>query len=494
MNNIKNRNSSKQTSIFDLEDEKIKKINFKDLIENSLNTIFFDLKKEKKEFDIWEDQEILLKYQITKAQEEINILIFDSKITTNSLNKNGIFESLKLLQDRKYSCDYFSSLIPNFKLKINFSFKNKIENYYHILIDIKFEHIPINKEQKEILLLDIASNCINQALINSTDFLLSKNKNASYKQSGHYVDMKLKHNYNLDKKGIIDNLTESRVKNLLRDEVIVSGIKVEVSEDRLLNSILRLLHNKSDIREGSENYYKGNMPALKNTYAGKVVDYPVLNFSPSELYKEYTGTKNYSGAEAKYIKETLLDLQDKKYLIIYKRHKIDDKGNTLIDRIEEYQPLIKVITYYENITSEEDMILDKGESISEQKGKIVVCLNPIFIDQIDTKFIEYPSDINQKTIIACGGAKRVTDSITRMRDYLLREHSHKHFVTEVNEEKLGYVLGLDSYIKQRRKGALKKSIEKAIEFAINFGILKKFEIVIGSEKQNKFIFTLNSEF
>lgn len=489
----KNKEFSEPT-IFDIEEESIRKNNFKDIIGHSLNLIFCELEKTKKDFDIWKNQDLILKYEITKNQEEINVLELVSKSKLEKKATDYFLETMKLLQDRKYSCGYSSILFPDFYATIEFSFKNKVENYYPVVIDLKFENIPEDGEKRRFLLLDIPSNCTNQTLINSPDYLLNKSKKGSYKQSGHYVDMKLKHNYGLDKKGIIDNLTESRIKNMLKDEVVVSGIKVEVSEDRLLNSILKLLHNKSDIREGSENYYKGNMPSQKNMYAGKVVDYPVLNFSPSELYKEYTGTKNYSGAEAKYIKETLLRLQDKKYLIIYKRHKFDEKGNKTIDRIEEYQPLIKVITYYENISSEEDLKLDKGESISDEKGKIVVCLNPIFIDQIDTKFIEYPSGINQKTIIACGGAKRVTDSIIRMRDYLLREQSNKHFITEINEEKLGYILGLDSYIKQKRKGMIKKSIDKAIEFAFNFGILKKVETIDGSEGQNKFRFILNTEF
>lgn len=74
----KNKEFSEPT-IFDLEEESLRKNNFKDIIGHSLNLIFCELEKTKKDFDIWKNQDLILKYEVTKNQEEINILELVSK-------------------------------------------------------------------------------------------------------------------------------------------------------------------------------------------------------------------------------------------------------------------------------------------------------------------------------------------------------------------------------------------------------------------------------
>jgi len=105
-----------------------------------------------------------------------------------------------------------------------------------------------------------------------------------------------------------------------------------------------------------------------------------------------------------------------------------------------------------DLTAEEKERLDNGDnSVREAKGEIVIALNPIFTDQIDTKFIEFPIDTNRRLVIAAGGHNKVTSSMQTLMEWMLRDLSAKRYKTEFNEENLPYMLGLEKYVKQNRK-------------------------------------------
>jgi hypothetical protein len=171
------------------------------------------------------------------------------------------------------------------------------------------------------------------------------------------------------------------------------------------------------------------------------------------------------------------------------------KGKEVTDRIEVFQNLVKIMSYIEGLTSAELKKLDEGdESIRESKGELVIGLNPIFIDQIGTKYVEFPVDINKRTSIAAGGHLCVTESIIILRDYMLREISAKREEVEINADKLPYMLHLHGYIKRRRKKELQERILKAIETVKNMGIIKHYKQVVGARGQNKYVFLLNKDF
>lgn len=474
------------------ENEYLRKTGFKELIHTSVIIIFKKLKLINKEFNPLKEQSVLLKFEMSDFSENITKIESISNLSVEVYKKALIFVALKKLKGSKYNYSYKEK---NLKLKLEFNFLKTISTTYPIEIKIQIKNPPENKEDQNLLIEDFIFAIYNQIDIPKVIIEKFTTKSSTYIQSGYYGDMKLKHRYKELKKGV-DTTLEFEDKGLaqfIKEEKIVLGIRLSVSEDRILNSILKLLHDKSDRNLGSENFFKGNLPAEKDRYGGQMVDFPVLSFSPSELYKEYIGKNDYSGAEAIHVKDTLINLASKNFLFIYKRHKFDEKGNELIDRIEEYRPLLQIRQYYENITPEEDLELDNTKNGSE-KGTIVVSLNHIFIDQIDTKFIEYPSDINQRTVIASGGVRNVTQSNTIIRDYFLREISNGHSYCEINNDKLPYILGLDNFIKSGKKQRIEKKVNDSINFALKLKIITGFEIIDGSQGQSKYKFYLNKNF
>ena len=283
-------------------------------------------------------------------------------------------------------------------------------------------------------------------------------------------------------------------------EVKSIGICLTPSEDKLINAIYKLLHDKSETRDThSENFYGGNVPGQVVSYGGHEAPSAYLKIKPSELYKEYLSKEDYSGKEIDNVKSVLQCLAKKQFLIIYDRQRKIQNGKkieTRTDRIEAFQSLIQIVTYIEDLTDIEIKKLDEGsgEDIREQKGELVIALNPLLTDQINSKYVEYPPDINRRTIIAAGGHRHVTESINALRDYMIRELSNKRHKPEINADKLPYLLKLGTYVEQYRKKLIKERIEGAINTVKRLGIIQTVEMQIGAEGQEKYVFTLNPDF
>jgi hypothetical protein len=334
-----------------------------------------------------------------------------------------------------------------------------------------------------------------------------KDKLVKYSQSGHYIDQKLKTSYKREQgkqMSLWDSLLPATKEKLKEEEVIVEGIKLSEKEEQTLNGVLRLLHEKSDTQKDSKNkpsnngtYYKGNLPAQKTKYGGKNTEAPKIKFKASELYRAVTGKNKPNNKDIAMVKDAIMSLENKKFLIAYNRYYKQGK-ETKIDRIEEYQPLIKLLTFYEGLTPKELKEVEAGnEDIKNQKGEVILMLNPVFIDQIDTKFIEFPVDVNKLTKIARGGG-RVHIGITNLRDYLLRAISSNKGKgadkTYIDKENLPYILGLEQYIKQRRKKLINIRIEESIETCKNLNLITDVKETTGARGQAQYEFTLNLDY
>lgn len=327
-------------------------------------------------------------------------------------------------------------------------------------------------------------------------------KQKKYRQSGHLIDQKLKYQspsqpslFDLIMPETKQKIEESRI------EVKAEGIKLTYAENKLVHSLNLLLYEKSQNSDPkADNFYGGNAPTELVPYG--LPDHqaraPILKFRPAELYKAFTGTSKYSGADVKFIINTLHQLEDKKVLIKYDRVKKVKDGNktkTLTDRIEDFQSLIKIVSFIPDLSDSEKTALDEGDSsIREARGEIIIALNPIFRDQIDTKFIEFPEDTNRRLVIAAGGHKKVTASMQTLMEYALREISAKRYRLEINEDNLTRILGLENNLKQKRNKRLQERISKDIQAIINIGLIVQSELVPNSVGTMKWIFLLNKDY
>ena len=330
-----------------------------------------------------------------------------------------------------------------------------------------------------------------------------KRKSTKYRQSGHLIDQKLKYQPPQEQISIFDTLlpeTKQKIEES-RFEVKAEGIKLTYAENKLVHALNLLLCEKSQNADcKAESFYAGNVPSELIPYGmpDQKAKAAVLKFKPSELYKAFMGSDDYSGADVKYIVNTLQHLESKKVLIKYDRVKKIKEGKqtkTLTDRIEDFQSLIKIISFIPDLTNEEKNKLDNGDTtIRQARGEIIIALNPIFTDQIDTKFIECPADTNRRLTIAAGGHNKATVSMLALMEYMLRELSAKRYKAEVNEDKLPFILGLDKYVKQNKKKLLQERILKDIEAIVNLGLILQFEKIPNSSGGSKWVFSLNKDY
>jgi len=325
------------------------------------------------------------------------------------------------------------------------------------------------------------------------------------RQSGHFVDQKLKYNdpiKNKNQPSLFDSLSPELEGVVEKSGIKYEGIRPTQAEDRLINAIFRLLHEKSENKNvDSAQFYKGNYHDDQSLveFGKEKVKPAMLRIIPAELYKAYLDSDNYSGRDIADITTTLNTLANKKYLITYERTRRVKSGKTTeerIDRVMEAQSLFRILHYVKDMTQEEVNRLDNGDrKVAQEKGELIIALNPILTDQINSKYIEYPQNINKRTIIASGGHPNdVTKAIITLRDWALRELSSKHYSFEINAERLPYMLKLDNYVKQGRKKLIKETIEKAIQACKSLNLILEVKEAKGAGGQTKYVFDLNRDF
>lgn len=322
------------------------------------------------------------------------------------------------------------------------------------------------------------------------------------RHSGHLVDQKLK--YNAPTKAqlsLFDALSPELKGEVEKYAVKYEGIRLTTSEDRLLTAIYSLLKDKSEHKDSSSaKFYKGNYESTMVVPFGEDKVKPVhIRLKPADLYKAYLGNPNYSGKEIADINKTLQSIAEKHFLMTYDRVRtvrVGKKKENRTDRIEMFKRLIEIVKYTSNLTNAEADKLDKGDDrIFQAKGELIIALNPILTDQINSKYVEYPQDINRRTIIAAGGDHRsVTQAVITLRDYMLREISAKRYEFQINSDRLPYLLKLDNYVEKSRKKRIAQTIEKAIQTCKRLNLLLDHTETQGVEGQAKHIFKLNPDF
>lgn len=309
-----------------------------------------------------------------------------------------------------------------------------------------------------------------------------------FKRSGHLTDQILK--YHPKKQlSIWDSLAPTTKQKIEADSVevksIVDGIRLSPSEQKVIDSLTKLLHEKSQNRTPEDStYYTGNAGAELVQYGDTETPAPKMAFTIYELTKEYKGGDYVGGKDIENVKNILQELNSRRYLIKYIETTHQKGGGRTERKIETYSSLLQVVELTETEYSGADIELSKTE-------ETVIVLNPIFRRQIDSKYLLLPNDINQRTIEAYG-SHNISEITLRLRDYLVREHSSRRFTPEISIEKLYWTLS-DKWMKESRKKKVREYTEKALQVCKDIGILKSYTIETGAKGEKKMIFSLDKD-
>jgi hypothetical protein len=317
-----------------------------------------------------------------------------------------------------------------------------------------------------------------------------KDKNP-FKVSGHFVDQKLKYYQPgavaLDLFDSLKKETKEKIVELnIERTTVVEGIRLAPSEQKVIDALCKLLHQKSHTKDPNDQaYYTGNKGVMTVAYGGKNEDAPQLAFTLYELTKEFKGEDLPSGKDLSNVSSILHEIEAKRFLLSYTETTHKPGGKRTERKIEEFQALVKIMKY-----SEVDY--NSSDEITRQQQEIIVSLNPIFKHQIDSKFILYPYDINRRTIIAYG-SHNIADASLRLRDWLMRAKSYGHLQAEIDTEKLYWLL-CDKWMKEKRKKKVGEYVDRAILTATRLELLLGHETITGAAGQSKVVFNINKDF
>ncbi|MBE7686460.1 hypothetical protein F7647_10410 [Tenacibaculum piscium] len=316
-------------------------------------------------------------------------------------------------------------------------------------------------------------------------------KERNFKRSGHVTDQFLKYNYKNNQTSIFDILkpaTKQKIEitGIKRSEV-AEGIKLTPAEIKVVDALSKLLHHSSqNLNPNEKDYYIGNLEPKLVQYGEDRVIAPQILITLYQLTKEYKGQNTVSGKDVDNVFNILLDISKKPFLIRYKEERLKEKKAKTIIELEMFEPIIRLPNLKIREYNKEGIEISKIE-------KTLIVLHPIFIRQIDTKFIIYPNDINRRTIIAYGSHKISKITLT-LREYLIKHLSIKNYTPEIMLDRLYYLLA-ENYMKQYRKSKVKKDTEKAIDTMIKLGLLESFEIETAkTTREPKIIFKINKNF
>lgn len=300
-----------------------------------------------------------------------------------------------------------------------------------------------------------------------------------------------------------DQLVDQKIKDkvikaLDGGEIITEGIKPTASEERLLKALYKLIKPR---------LFSGVLQYEGQDAIGKIA---ILSFTPTELYEAYELEKlqnkrqlDYSGSDRETVRNALITLSEKKFLMRYTRPLLDENGQPLKRNgeqrykiVESYSNLYNIVSSIEDITRSEW----KNSSVVEKKTMIRLYVNPILLDQIDKNYINYPTDIFSQIKLVYR-KQRVPEYLIQFINYLIEKyHIHKNLggytnrYHEVNYETIAYVTGLDEYYIKKRKKRFQECLNNMFGVARGIGLAHSVSSETGSLGQLKARIEFNFEY
>jgi len=342
-------------------------------------------------------------------------------------------------------------------------------------------------------LIDLSPEEYKAAQENEKKAKSEKKKSGTYKRSAHLTEQSLKYTYPKDGvedlfSALVDEEVKERILAEGAREGIAEGIKLNPAETKVIDALCKLLHHKSQNHDPKEkNYYTGNegniVDKIRNS---KGITAPALCFTLYEFTKEYKGGDVPSGKDLENVGSILRELSEKRFLIRYKETISKKGGFKTVNEIESFEKIINLPT------ARQTQLDPTGKELSKQEQTLII-LHPIFRSQIDSKFIIYPDDIVQRTILAYG-SPNVSGPTLKLRDYLLSELSAKRYSPKIALHRLYYKLN-EKWMREGRKKRVKEFTDIALETVKRLGLLLDYKIEPSKANGELIvIFSLNKDF
>lgn len=237
------------------------------------------------------------------------------------------------------------------------------------------------------------------------------------------------------------------------------GYKLSYAQSKALSIVQRLL---------DETDYQGNAPSRKfargTTYHFKV-NLPVLEIKTSEYLDLYgvkevrSGKKRVRSPQARLVAlNALKDLAEDRRLLVYEKSR-NIKGRKMVT-VEAIAPLISLEW------------LNSGR-------RVRIVPNPILVDHIDSYFILKPVDLHDAVADKDPVKMRFLEylmyhGLQKQKGNVKGRHQSNEIRVEV--ETIAAWLRLDSLVRARKWGELRKKLTELYEFGVKAGYLESYAI------------------
>jgi len=323
-------------------------------------------------------------------------------------------------------------------------------------------------------------------------------RGGTFQKSAHLHQQQLKYvdgeKYQLE---LFDNLPD-QIQNDIEEggaipkDGVFSGINLSTTETNIVDAISKLLYKNSDTSDpDSPRYFTGSGTTVRNYGRRGTATIPEIEVSAYDIATAMYPSEKPSGKQLQNIKESIIKLSEKPFLIKYKEviKTNKKKGTQIIDYITEYAPLytLKKVERFEG----------KDGKVEELIGKrTALVLHPIFNRQIDGKYILMPNDITERTAEAHGG-KKIPQATIKLRDWALDKISIPNAPKEnvaIGERKLLYLVDSNS-MNNSNKPRAKKNLKRAIDTCIDMGIILSYRTAPAPSIGGiKYLFNLNRDY
>ncbi len=297
------------------------------------------------------------------------------------------------------------------------------------------------------------------------------------------VDEKPSNDLREIQKQIIEEAMKLNIENI--------DVNLTPAQNRALFSIQRLFEKTN---------YKGNISVKKmdgNNLYHYTGDLPRLGFTIPEYLEVYglekfltsRGKREYSGSERQEALKALDDLAKRKFLFSYEKKTWGKKDGGHTEDILVLDALIRIDRHW----GEKDREFGVYE--------VEITPSPILVDQIDSYFILKPANYLEEIRRLLG--KKSSKFVVQFIEYLLLEVAKrksasrgedvKNWEIKNNYKTLAQKLGMDSMIKNRQWGKIRKKLENCYEVAKQLGYLSYYESMVPGATKSLERFILNPE-
>lgn len=307
---------------------------------------------------------------------------------------------------------------------------------------------------------------------------LAKRKSQPVRMASHLVEQATK------PRTLFSSLEEEGLDNVNVEDTVAASIlnDLKAAELKIVIALNTLLDRKSPntTQPDKPGYYIGSekIQTADKTYSYTAALYVTLY----EITQEYTGRAKPGGADIKEVERILEGLAAKEFQIKYTRTILDKKGKAVSRQtIDQKRPILFI-----------DQA--KAESLADGKSESfkVIQVHPIFIDQIASKYINYPPDIMprlREAFVNVTGSSREHEETLKLLLYLSHVVSNKHYTHFIYLSNLLLKLN-ESAIKQRKKGRVLERLEASIQVLKELGLILEATQETGKTGELGYSFTL----